>query len=96
MGYYLIDVDNNYLGDFATAFGIEELRKYATKVQALNLLGFLEKGAALITAVLINEVKGLRPTDENIRGILDNLVRMLDDADLCVIIQDGVTNASED
>lgn len=90
MGYWLIDVNGEYLGDMATTIGMDGLRKYATKAEAFNLLGFMEKGSALVTTALVDEIKRLRPTDSNVRTILDNLVLMLDKAELAVIIQDGV------
>lgn len=92
MGYYLIDVNDTYLGDLATTIGMDGLYKYAVKARALNLQGFLDKGAALVTSVLVEELKALRPQDTNVRSIVDNLVRMLDKADLAVIIQDGVNS----
>jgi hypothetical protein len=90
MGYYLIDVNGEYLGDIATTIGLDGLYKYAKKAKAYNLVGFLEKGAALVNTALMEEVKGLRPTDADVRTILDNLVSMLNEAELMVIIQDGV------
>lgn len=87
-----MDVDGKYLGDMATTFGMDELYAYAMRSGALNLLGFLDKGAALVTATLVEELKALRPQKADVRDIVDNLVRMLDRAELCVIIQDGANS----
>ncbi len=86
----MVDVNDTYLGDVATTIGMDGFYRYAKKVGALNLVGFLDKGAALVTTALVEEVKGLRPTDADVRSIVDNLLRMLDKAELAVVIQDGV------
>lgn len=90
MSYFLYDADGKYLGDLATTIGLFELRKYAQKGKFYNLLGFLDKGAALVTQVLIEELKGMRPSNADMREIIDNLIKMIDEAELCVIISDGV------
>lgn len=90
MSYYIYDADDNYLGDLATTIGLEELRKYAEKNKFYNLLGFLDEGAALVTTVLIEELKSMLPKNAELREIIDNLIKMVNKAQLCVIITDGV------
>ena len=92
MSYVLYDADDKYLGDLATTRGLDGLYKYANRVDASHLADFLEKGAALVTQSLIDEVQKLRPADLDIRHILDNLIKMLNDAELCVIISDDVND----
>lgn len=89
MAYYLVDVNGKYLGDFTTPSGLEKLYKYAMKIKAYNLAGFLEKGAALVTTVLVKEIQDLRPQNPEVKEVLNNLIQMLNVADLCVIITDG-------
>lgn len=90
MSYGLIDVNGKYLGDMATTSGMDDLYVYAVRAGAHNLVGFLDKGAALVTQALVEEIRALRPQSTDVRKTLDNLFRMLDGAELCVIIQDGV------
>lgn len=92
MSYGLYDADEKYLGDFATAMGLLNLRKYAAKVKAVNLAGFLDKGAALVTTALVEEIKALRPADLDVKDTIQGLLRMLDAAELCVIISDGAND----
>jgi|PlaIllAssembly_1097288.scaffolds.fasta_scaffold146490_4 hypothetical protein len=89
MEFALFDVNKKYLGEFTDSKGMKDLHKYARKAKATNLKGFLEQGAALVTTVLTKEIQALRPPTAKLRDLLDNLVRMVNDAELCVIISDG-------
>lgn len=90
MSYRLIDVNERYLGDLASTVGMDGLRRYAERAKAEELLGFLDKGAALVTGALMEELEGLRPKDPRVREILSGLVDMLERAEFCVLIEDDV------
>jgi hypothetical protein len=91
MSYTIRDI-NDYKGDFATLAGLEELREYAAKRDLFHISGFLEKGAALMTEVLVEEVKSAKPASKTLRATLENLSDILDRSELVAIIQDGVND----
>ena len=89
MGYYIEDV-NDYQGDLATSLGLEELKKYAASRKLFNIVGFITTGAALITEVLMEEVRSAKPANKNIRKTLEDLLVTLEKSELAVYIRDGV------
>ena len=91
MTYYIRDVED-YVDDFTTIAGLEELRKYATQRKMYHLLGFLDKGAALITEALMNEVKEAKPASKDLRETFEGLIDILERCELVAIIQDGVND----
>ena len=89
MGYSLFD-SNGYIGDVGTTGGLQDLRKYCLSMKKHNVRLFLDKGAALITEVFMNEVKALRPRKKTIQTTAENLLVLLERCEGVAIISDGV------
>jgi len=98
MSYQLYDV-KGYLGDFATADGLKQLREAIYSKGENAAFEFLELGASLITDELEENLKDLikKIKEPSVKETLKNLIKLMNGAELAIIINDGLNdNLTED
>ena len=95
MTYQLYDAQG-YVGDLATTTGLQELREFVdSQSGAENIKGFLDKGAALVTDELIEELGKLplAAATKEVKGTVDTLRQLILLCDVVAIINDGLNDS---
>lgn len=78
------------VGPFATTAELKYFREYVFRLdQYVALKEFLEEGASLITQELTDDIFMLESSDKAIKKILNILKKLMDEADMVMIIGDG-------
>ena len=92
MTYQLYDAEG-YVGDLATTTGLQEMQEFVEEQPgARNVKGFLEKGAALVTDELIEELQGLslEGASAEVRSSRSTLQQLVLLCDTVAIVSDGL------